>query len=137
MKKWQRSNNGLMMNGMGLNHGRIRVPVSGWYHVYCLVDFSYMYPVINNQGQKIKEQSRKGSIEHAVFKSEISRGDQEEKIVLTQHPFERSQNMIYSKYSSYVSKDVYLNAGDEIYVKVSNISLAVNPPRNIFGVYMV
>jgi hypothetical protein len=49
----------------------------------------------------------------------------------------KNRNSIFSRYDTYIGGDVYLEAGDEIYVKVANISYASSPPRNMFGIHLI
>lgn len=74
---------------------------------------------------------------HAIFKSNVKNFGIEEKIVCTQHPYEMSKNEMFSRYDTYVGGDFYFEAGDELYVKVENISYASSPPKNVFGLHFI
>lgn len=136
VRKWQRGKNCLLLNGVSLHRGRFRVPVSGFYHVYSAIDFNYQYEYrdVNNS---INVESKSPCIRHAIYKSNIKKYNYEREMMSTHHPYEMSRNLIFSRYDTYVGGDVHLEAGDEIYVKVANISYASSPPRNMFGIHLI
>lgn len=136
VKKWYRGNNCLLLNGVKLHRGRVRVPVSGFYHVYSGIEFNYQL-MRDTEHNTIKVHSKYPNMKHAIYKSNIKKSKKEDEIMCTQHPYESSENLIFSRYDTYISGDIYLEAGDEIYVKVANISYALSPPKNIFGILLI
>lgn len=141
VRKWQRGKNCLLLNGVSLHRGRFHVPVNGFYHVYSAIDFNYQY-VHGDVNDTINVESKSPCITHAIYKSNIKKSYCKEKeremmMMSTHHPYEKSRNSIFSRYDTYIGGDVYLEAGDEIYVKVANISYASSPPRNMFGIHLI
>ncbi|XP_071134388.1 uncharacterized protein [Mytilus edulis] len=136
VKKWYRGNNCLLLNGIKLHRGRVRVPVSGFYHVYSAIEFNY-HLIRDTERNTIEVHSKSPNMKHVIYKSNIKNSKKEDEIMCTQHPYERSENLVFSRYDTYISGDTYLEAGDEIYVKVANISYASSPPKNIFGIILI
>lgn len=137
IRKWYRGNNCLLLNGVTLNNGRVRVPVSGYYHVYSAIDFNYQF-IRNTTQNTINVLSKSPCLIHSIYKSNIKEKKSGEKEVMcTHHPYERSENSIFSRYDTYISADIHLEAGEEIYVKVANISYASSPPKNVFGIHLI
>ncbi|CAG2220809.1 unnamed protein product [Mytilus edulis] len=136
VKKWYRGNNCLLLNGIKLHRGRVRVPVSGFYHVYSAIEFNY-HLIRDTENNIIEVHSKSPNMKHAIYKSNIKNSKKEDEIMCTQHPYERSEKLVFSRYDTYISGDTYLEAGDEIYVKVANISYASSPPKNIFGILLI
>lgn len=132
--KWYLGNNCLLLNGMSMHSGRMRVPATGYYHVYSMLDISYHYEKDNSR-QSVAP-TEKSSLVHSIFLSNIDNNEEIE-VLSTCHPYEFSRNDIFGRFDTYLSSDIHLTAGDEVYVKVSNISQVNSPPKNIFGIYMI
>jgi hypothetical protein len=117
-----------------MSRGRLRVPASGYYHVYSMLDISYHLHKISD-GQLAIPTDR-ASLIHSIYRSNIYTSTDEE-ILSTYHPYEFSKNGIFGRFDTCLSSDYYLKAGDEVYVKVSNISQVNSPPKNVLGIYMI
>lgn len=114
-------------------NGRLRVPVNGYYHVYSMLDVSYHYMITGNNVTVV---SQIPYMVHSIYKSNI-KGDSDTEIISTCHPYEISRNRIFGRFDTYIGSDIYLQAGDEVFVKVSNISYINSPPKNVLGMYMI
>lgn len=134
VRKWYKGNNCLLLNGMSMYEGRLRVPATGYYHVYSMLDISYHFG--KDQSSQLTIPSEKSWLMHSIYRSNIYK-DTDELVLSTYHPYVFSKNGIFGRFDTYISSDIYLNAGDEVYVKVSNISQVNSPPKNIIGVYMI
>ena len=132
--KWFKGNNCLLLNGMSMSRGRLRVPASGYYHVYSMLDISYH--LYKKSDRQLAIPTDHGSLIHSIYRSNIYTSTDDE-ILSTYHPYEFSKNGIFGRFDTYLSSDMYLNAGDEVYVKVSNISQVNSPPKNVLGIYMI
>jgi hypothetical protein len=76
------------------------------------------------------------SITMRFYKYNILKPD-EEALIETNRPYERSANQQFMVYQSFLGADVRLQAGDEVYLKVSNLTYIKNPSRNVFGLHML
>ena len=134
MTKWFKGNNCLLLNGMSMSRGRLRVPATGYYHVYSMLDISYHF--YRNSDGHLAIPTGHASLIHSIYRSNIYT-DTDEEILSTYHPYEFSKNGIFGRFDTCLSSDIYLKAGDEVYVKVSNISQVNSPPKNVLGIYML
>lgn len=131
LRNWQKDgNNCLMQNGMEFRNGRLVVPVKGFYHLYGFLDLYQSY------GNEAMAPGMPDSITMRFYKSNILKPD-EEALIETFRPYERSANKRFMIYQSFLGADVELDAGDEVYLKVSNLTYIKNPSRNVFGLHML
>lgn len=134
MTKWFKGNNCLLLNGMSMSRGRLRVPATGYYHVYSMLDISYH--IYKHSDRHLVIPADQTFLIHSIYRSNIYTGTDEE-ILSTYHPYEFSKNGVFGRFDTYLSSDIHLRAGDEVYVKVSNISQVNSPPKNVLGIYML
>lgn len=123
------STNGYMRYGMQYQNGRLIVPVAGRYFIHSYLE---LYESCN----KTNDIDRKDIIKHGLFKFNLL--DTTETLLTEKscsHKISSNGKFVY--YSSYISVDVYLNAADEVAVKVSDIALLKYPDENWFGVHLL
>ena len=118
--------------GVKYREGRLVVPVSGTYMVYCFLD---MYEPWNKTTNR-PVQNCSDSIKLEVYKYNILDSN-EIPLMKSQQPHQMSPNGHYNIYGSYISSIVKLRTGDEVYVKVSDIGYLQNPYINYFGINMI
>jgi hypothetical protein len=126
------STSSFLRNGVRYRNGRLVAPVDGTYFLYSLIDF--FEPCDHSTGKPNIEDLRK-PIKHSLFKFNINTAKSE--ITSNIQPHQISRNKFYNSYSSYVSTIASLKAGDEISVKVSNITYLRYTNDNSFGLYLI
>lgn len=137
IRKWETKGRSFcyVRNGMGYRNGRLVAPVDGLYNIYTFLDLFMEY--INRNGETmINIKKHEDAIQHAVYKFNI-RNNREEEILTTYKPYYFSRNGRFNFYETYLSADVKLKAGDEVYLKVSNVSFIQNPSKNFFGMHLL
>jgi len=120
-------------NGMSFKNGRLKVPFDGLYHIYSFVDMYIERP-------EFRESQTNNSIIHAIFKSNIkhlNNGLEEEELMASFRPYEVSRSEAQGMYPTYLSADVSLEAGDEVYIKVCKKKHIKFPRENIFGIHLL
>lgn len=120
-----------MQNGVEYRNGRLVVPASGFYHLYGFLDLHQIY-----DNKAPMPPGMPNSITMRFYKYNILKPD-EEALIETNRPYERSANQQFMVYQSFLGADVQLQAGDEVYLKVSNLTYIKNPSRNVFGLHML
>ncbi|XP_053403063.1 tumor necrosis factor ligand superfamily member 15-like [Mercenaria mercenaria] len=119
--------------GVRYRNGRLVIPVSGTYFVYSYVGF--FEPCVPSTGKpNVKNASI--PIKLGIFKFNILDAEESE-LVSSVQPHTISSNRFFNAYSSYVSTFADLKAGDEISVKVSNITYLRYTRDNYFGLNLV
>ncbi|XP_045200964.2 tumor necrosis factor ligand superfamily member 15-like [Mercenaria mercenaria] len=119
--------------GLRYRNGRLVVPVSGTYFIYCHVDF--FEPCVPSTGKpNVKNAST--PLKLGIFKFNIFDAEESE-LVSSVQPHTISSNRYFNSYNSYVSTLAELKAGDEISVKVSNITYLRYTRDNYFGLNLV
>ncbi|XP_061194870.1 tumor necrosis factor ligand superfamily member 15-like [Saccostrea echinata] len=132
VREWDKDgNNCLMQNGMEYRNGRLVVPATGFYHLYGFLDLHQTY-----DDKASMPPDMPSSITMRFYKYNILKPD-EEGLIETLRPYERSANRQFMVYQSFLGADVHLEAGDEVYLKVSNLTYIKNPSRNVFGLHML
>lgn len=121
---------GFLRYGMQYQNGRLVVPVSGMYFIHSYIELYELCGVVNNTEEEKQE------IKHAVYKFSII-DDKETEIVAKTRSHKMSSNKEFVYYTSYVSIIDHLNAGNEVSVKVSDMSLLKYPDENFFGVTLL
>ncbi|XP_053403843.1 tumor necrosis factor ligand superfamily member 15-like isoform X2 [Mercenaria mercenaria] len=119
--------------GIRYRNGRLVVPVDGMYFIYSYVDlFESCNP--STGMPNVKDTTK--PIQHGIFKFNILDGEEME-LVSNVQPHKVSSNRYFNFYSSYVSSLVELKAGDELSVKVSNLTYLRYTAENSFGVNLI
>lgn len=124
---------GFVRYGIRYRNGRLVVPVSGTYFIYSFVDlFEQCIP--NTGKPNVRDAST--PIKHGIYRFNILE-ENETEIMSNVQPHTLSSNNYFNSYSSYVSSLAELKAGDEISVKVSNITYLRYTENNYFGLNLI
>lgn len=114
-------------------HGRIVVLEEGLYYVYSQLSFLEVFdkPGAIDTGSQ--------SLSHYIYRYNIiyPHGGEESMI---QNSITKcwGQNKAFGEYTSYLGAVFHLRQGDELFVKVSNLTLIVREPKlNYFGLFKV
>ncbi|KAL3847946.1 hypothetical protein ACJMK2_018835 [Sinanodonta woodiana] len=119
-------------NLVSYRHGRIVILTPGLYYVYSQVSFLEMFGIGSNTAETGSQ-----SLSHYLYRYNIvyPNGGEE---TLIQNSITKcwGQNKNFGEYTSYLGAIFQLRQGDELFVKVSNLSLIVRDPKqNYFGVF--
>lgn len=123
---------GFIRYGVRYRNGRLVVPVSGTYYIYSFINF--YQPC--KYAEKPDTPDSSDRIEHGIFKFNILT-ERETEIASHIQPEMVSCNMYLNSYSSYVSTLAELKAGDELSVKVSNLTFLKYSRNNFFGLNLI
>ncbi|XP_052217027.1 uncharacterized protein LOC127834932 isoform X1 [Dreissena polymorpha] len=125
---------GFLRYGVRYHNGRLIVPLTGTYNIYSFLsltesnDYSPVQPSVKSTNQTL--------VKHAMYKYNVKiRKDVELASSLQTHRASNGRN--FNAFSSQISTLVQLEAGDEISVKISDISLTSYPSDNFFGLHMI
>ncbi|XP_060073892.1 tumor necrosis factor ligand superfamily member 10-like [Ylistrum balloti] len=121
-------------NNVMYRSGRLVVPSTGLYYVYSQVSFLELFDDGNS-----RDQGSPNSLSHYIYRYNIiyPHGG-EEKLIQNSITKCIGQNKQFGEYTSYLGALFHLRTSDEIYVKVSNLTLIVREPKlNYFGVFKV
>lgn len=116
-------------------HGRIVIRNSGHYYVYSQISFLEVFDVASARN----DDSGSQSLSHYLYRYNIiyPKGGEESMI---QNSITKcwDQNKAFGEYTSYLGAVFYLRQGDELFVKVSNLTLMVREPKlNYFGLFKI
>lgn len=129
-------------NHVTYRHGRIVVPDDGLYYVYSQVSFLEVLP-ISGTGYGGSGPSGYGtespSLSHYLYRYNIIYPNGgEEKLVQNSITKCWGPNKAFGEYTSYLGAVFLLRQGDEVFVKVSNLSMVARDPKsNYFGLFKV
>ncbi|XP_050390014.1 tumor necrosis factor ligand superfamily member 10 [Patella vulgata] len=115
-------------------HGRIVVPVPGLYYVYSQISFLELF-MNRDSGNGASTESP--SLSHYLYRYNIIYPNGgEEKMIQNSITKCWGQNKGFGEYTSYLGAVFDLRQGDEIFVKVSNLTMVVKDPKsNYFGLF--
>lgn len=118
---------------VGYRHGRIVIQEEGLYYVYSQLSFLEVFDNPNTMD------SGSQSLSHYIYRYNIiyPHGGEESMI---QNSITKcwGQNKAFGEYTSYLGAVFHLRQGDELFVKVSNLTLIVREPKlNYFGLFKV
>ncbi|XP_045200675.1 uncharacterized protein LOC123554522 [Mercenaria mercenaria] len=119
--------------GIRYRNGRLVVPVDGTYNIYSYVD---LFESCNPSTGKPNVNDTTKPIKHGIFKFDILDSEEME-LVSNVQPHTVSSNRYFNSYSSYISSLAKLKAGDELSVKVSNLTYLKYTRDNYFGVNLI
>uniref|UniRef100_A0A0B6ZXX3 THD domain-containing protein n=1 Tax=Arion vulgaris TaxID=1028688 RepID=A0A0B6ZXX3_9EUPU len=120
-------------------HGRIVIPKDGFYFVYSQISFMEVFDMQSNEGYGSRGSSDFPSLSHYLFRYNIQyHNGGEEKLAQNSITKCWGQSKSYGEYTSYLGAVFYLRTADEIFIKVSNISMvAADPKLSYFGLFMI
>jgi len=134
LKNWRDNGNDMFLsNGITYRNGRLVVPYSGVYQVYSFVDMQL-------DKEENENPYNKKSLRQAIFKSNIQNvGTEKEEVELISsfRSYDVTGITVRDIYDTYLSADVELSAGDEVYVKVCNKKFIRYPAQNVFGIRLI
>ncbi|ESO82164.1 hypothetical protein LOTGIDRAFT_135217, partial [Lottia gigantea] len=116
-------------------HGRIVVPVPGLYYVYSQVSFLERYV----QSRDSAASTESPSLSHYIYRYNIIYPNGgEEKMIQNSITKCWGTNKGFGEYTSYLGAVFDLRQGDEIFVKVSNLTMVARDPKsNYFGLFKI
>ncbi|XP_076435863.1 uncharacterized protein LOC143275556 [Babylonia areolata] len=119
-------------------HGRIVVPEDGLYFVYSQVAFLEVLPIGASSNPSIYS-TESPSLSHYLYRYNIIYPNGgEEKLVQNSITKCWGPNRAFGEYTSYLGAVFNLRQGDEVFVKVSNVTMmAPDPKSNYFGLFKV
>ena len=128
-------------NHVTYRHGRIVVPEDGYYYVYSQVAFLEVLPINTGAGGSNPPSygTESPSLSHYLYRYNIiyPKGG-EEKLVQNSITKCWGPNKAFGEYTSYLGAVFHLRQGDEVFVKVSNLSMVARDPKsNFFGLFKV
>lgn len=117
------------ISNMKYQHGRLVVPSDGYYYVYSQVSFIELYSGSSGGTQA-------DSISHYLCRYNIIYPHGGEETLAQNTVSKSSNNQVVGEYSSHLGALFKLRKDDEVYVKVSDLSLMVRDVRkNYFGIF--
>ncbi|XP_062598005.1 tumor necrosis factor ligand superfamily member 10-like [Saccostrea cucullata] len=125
VRNWMTADPIAHVKGMQLGHDRIRINSSGLYYIYSQVYFLSQYFGGKSSGAT--------TLYHYVYRYNVIYPNGGEELLLKSirtQCWERNKD--YDDYTSFTGGVFRLNVGDEIYVKVSNISQVSQDPKATF-----
>jgi len=124
---------GFQRYGVRYQNGRLIVPYSGWYHIYSFMGF---YEIVRDpETNKIIQKSRP-PIRHSIYKYD-TRACKETQLACNSQTRKDMTDRYDIHYQSNVETLAFLNAGDEILIRISDATLPFYEHANIFGLHMV
>jgi len=124
---------GFQRYGVRYQNGRLIVPYSGWYHIYSFMGFYEL--VRNGKTNEIIKQSRP-PIRHSIYTYD-TRACKETQLACNSQTRKDMTDRYDIHYQSNVETLAFLNAGDEILIRISDATLPFYEHANIFGLHMV
>ncbi|XP_052217020.1 uncharacterized protein LOC127834929 isoform X1 [Dreissena polymorpha] len=123
---------GFMRFGVRYQNGRLIVPLTGTYNIY-----SFLILTEDIDPSEIKNENTNGKLViHAMYKYNVKLGHDVE-LASSVQTRRQATHRNFNAFNSYISTLVNLEAGDEISVKISDISLTSYPGDNFFGLHMI
>ncbi|KAH3814548.1 uncharacterized protein LOC127836355 [Dreissena polymorpha] len=123
---------GFMRYGMRYQNGRLIVPLTGTYNIYSFLSLTENSDTPEDRVQHANEML----IRHSMYKYNVKLGHDVE-LASSIQTRRQSANRNFNAFSSHISTLVQLEAGDEVSVKISDISLTSYPGDNFFGIHMI
>lgn len=123
---------------VGYRHGRLVIPSTGLYFIYSQVSFLEMLDIAK-QGESKQQSTASSSLSHYLYRYNIiyPRGGEE---TLIQNSITKcwGHKKAFGEYTSYLGAVFKLRQGDEIFVKVSNLTLLTKDHKsNYFGMFKI
>ncbi|KAH3807869.1 hypothetical protein DPMN_136216, partial [Dreissena polymorpha] len=120
-------------NKVQYRHGRIVILEPGLYYVYSQVSFLEYFDNPSNV------ETGPRSLSHYIYRYNIIYPDGgEESMIQNSMTKCWAQNKAFGEYTSYLGAVFHLRQGDEIFVKVSNLTMLVLEPKlRYFGLFKV
>ncbi|CAL1530981.1 unnamed protein product [Lymnaea stagnalis] len=137
--KWIHSEDIAFTSRVEYRHGRLVIPEDGYYYIYSQISFLEMFDVHNNDAYGSKGSSDSPSLSHYLYRYNILyHNGGEEKLAQNSITKCWGQSKTFGEYTSNLGAVLLLRNGDEIFIKVSNISMvATDPKLSYFGLFKV
>lgn len=130
---WISSEDLAFTNKVQYRHGRIVILEAGHYYVYSQLSFLEVFDTPN------AVETGSQSLSHYIYRYNIIYPHGGEELMI-QNSLTKcwGQNKAFGEYTSYLGSLFYLRQGDELFVKVSNLTLIVREPKlNYFGLFKI
>ncbi|CAG2202206.1 tumor necrosis factor ligand superfamily member 6-like [Mytilus edulis] len=133
--KWIHREDLAFTNGVDYRNGRLVVPEDGLFYVYSHVSFAENF----GHSSSLDARSNSNSLSHYLYRYNIIyRNGGEELLLMNSLTKCWDENKQFGEYSSYLGALFKLRRGDELFVKVSNLTIiATNHKINTFGFFRV
>ena len=121
-------------------HGRIVVPLDGLYFIYSQVSFMEALPSSRSTPSDTQfYQTTSPTVSHYLYRYNIIYPDGgEEKLIQNSISKYWGSRQKIGEYTSYLGAAFLLRKGDEIFVKVSNLTMLTYDPKScFFGLFKV
>ncbi|CAC5414955.1 TNFSF6 [Mytilus coruscus] len=129
--RWIHKDGLAFTNAVHYRHGRLTVSADGLYFVYSHVSFT-------ESSSSRDDNTDSNSLSHYLYRYNIMYPNGGEEMLLMNSFNTCSANNEQAEYSSYLGALFKLRNGDELFVKVSNLTLLVtNSKINTFGYFKI
>ncbi|KAL8559053.1 hypothetical protein ACOMHN_008241 [Nucella lapillus] len=127
------------INHVTYRYGRIVVPEDGLYYVYSQVAFLEVISLPGASRPSSEHGTESPSLSHYLYRYNIIYPNGgEEKLVQNSITKCWGPNKAFGEYTSYLGALFHLRQGDEVFVKVSNLTMmAMDPKSNYFGMFKI
>ena len=129
---WTTENNVAHTKGIGNSKGVLHINSTGLYHIYSQV---YFVSVYNSTGTSNDPKI----LHHSIYRyNPTLPNDGTEELAHSAHTECWQSRRKYTDFTSYTGAAIKLLAGDDIYVKVSDISLVARDSKSsFFGLFKI
>ncbi|KAI8772236.1 tumor necrosis factor ligand superfamily member 10, partial [Biomphalaria glabrata] len=137
--KWLHDDDIAFTYQIDYRHGRLVIPEDGHYYIYSQISFIEMFDVQNNEAYGSRNGPEGPSLSHYLYRYNILyHNGGEEKLAQNSITKCWGQSKTFGEYTSNLGAVFYLRNADEIFIKVSNISMISSDPKlSYFGLFKV
>lgn len=137
--KWIHQEDLAFTNHVTYRHGRIVVPEDGLYYVYSQIAFLEVLFDHTDSTSGGGAGTQSPSLSHYLYRYNIIYPNGgEEKLIQNSITKCWGPNKAFGEYTSYLGAVFHLRQSDEVFVKVSNITMVARDPKsNYFGLFKV
>ncbi|XP_059156118.1 tumor necrosis factor ligand superfamily member 10-like [Physella acuta] len=138
IQKWEHNQDLSFTTNVNYRHGRLVIPEDGYYYVYSQISFMELYSAHESDGSG-RGGSEYPSLSHYIYRYNIlyDQGG-EEKLIQNSITKCWGQSKTFGEYTSNLGAVLQLRNSDEIFVKVSNLSLvSIDSKMSFFGLFKI